>query len=41
VMRTAAVAVREAVEQKNYDAARTAVGQISKACSNCHEGFRN
>ncbi len=40
-MQTQALAVRDAVEQKNYEQARQAVGEISKACSKCHEGFRN
>lgn len=40
-MQQAAVQVREAAEQKNYDQARIAVGEIKKACSNCHEGFRD
>ena len=40
-MQTQALAVRDAVEQNNYESARQAVGKISKACSNCHEGFRN
>ncbi|MBI3839607.1 MAG: hypothetical protein HY288_16930 [Planctomycetia bacterium] len=40
-MQIQALAVRDAVEQKNYEHARQAVGEISKACANCHEGFRN
>jgi hypothetical protein len=40
-MQIQALAVRDAVEQNNYEPARQAVGEISKACSNCHEGFRN
>jgi cytochrome c556 len=40
-MKTEALAVRDAVEQKNYEEARRAVGEISKSCSKCHEGFRN
>lgn len=40
-MQNAAVQVRQAAEQKNYDQARTAVGEIKKACANCHEGFRD
>jgi hypothetical protein len=39
-MRDAAVAVRAAYESKNYDAARAAVGEISKACTDCHGGYR-
>ena len=30
-----------AAKSKNADAARAAVGAISKACSNCHGGFRS
>lgn len=40
-MQRAAVHVRQAAEQHNYEQARTAVGEIKKACSNCHEGFRD
>jgi hypothetical protein len=40
-MQAQALAVRDAVEHKNHEQARKAVGEISKACSNCHEGFRN
>ena len=39
-MRDAAVAVRAACDSKNYDAARTAVGEMSKACGDCHGGYR-
>lgn len=39
-MRDAAVAIRAACDAKNYDAARTAVGEMSKACSDCHGGYR-
>ncbi len=39
-MRDAAVRVREACLKKDYDAARTAAGGISKACSGCHESYR-
>jgi hypothetical protein len=40
-MQAQALAVREAVEQKNYAAARQAAGEVSKACAACHEGYRN
>jgi hypothetical protein len=40
-MQTQALAVRDAVEQKNYPQARQAVGELSKSCSHCHEGYRN
>jgi hypothetical protein len=40
-MQSQALAVRDAAAQKQYDAARAAVGEISKACSSCHEGYRN
>jgi len=39
-MRDAAVRVREACQKKDYAAARTAAGAISKACNGCHEGYR-
>ncbi len=40
-MQGQAIAVRDAVRTKSYDQARAAVGEIGKACSNCHEGYRN
>jgi hypothetical protein len=40
-MQAQALAVREAVEQKNHAAARQAAGEVSKACAACHEGYRN
>jgi hypothetical protein len=40
-MHDKAVEVIEAVKGKNYEAARAASGQIDKACSSCHEGFRS
>ena len=40
-MKTQAITVRDAVRTKSYDQARAAVGEIGKACSNCHEGYRN
>jgi len=39
-MRDAAVRVREACQKKDYAAARSATGEISKACNGCHEGYR-
>lgn len=40
-MQQAAIQVRDAAQQTNYDQARAAVGEIKKACGNCHEGFRD
>jgi hypothetical protein len=40
-MQDAALGVAEATRQNNYDAARKAVGEINKACSNCHKEFRD
>lgn len=40
-MRDAAVSVREAVKKGDYEAARTATGEISKACSACHGDYRS
>lgn len=40
-MRDSALEVISAVKGKNYDAARAASGNIEKACSGCHEGFRS
>jgi cytochrome c556 len=39
-MQAQALSVRDAAEQKDYDQARRAVGELGKACTNCHEGFR-
>jgi cytochrome c' len=33
--------VVEAAKQKKYDQARTATGEIGKACTACHEGYRS
>ena len=38
---TRANRVAEAVKQKNYEQARQASGDIGKACSRCHEGYRS
>jgi hypothetical protein len=40
-MRDGAHRVAEAVKQKNYEQARQASGDIAKACSSCHEGYRS
>ena len=32
--------VRQAVNDSNYDAARTAAGVMKKSCDNCHGDFR-
>ena len=36
----AALDVVEASRQRDYEAARTATGQMQKSCSSCHEDFR-
>ena len=40
-MQSAALDVIGAVKGKNYQAARAASGNIEKACSACHEGYRS
>lgn len=40
-MRDAAHEISEAAKLDNYDKARAASGNISKACSTCHEGYRS
>jgi len=40
-MRDGAKIVAEAAKNKNYEQARKASGDISKACSSCHEGYRS
>jgi hypothetical protein len=40
-MQSAALDVVGAVKGKNYQAARAASGNIEKACSACHEGYRS
>ncbi|MGD9724230.1 MAG: hypothetical protein AB7O59_23910 [Pirellulales bacterium] len=40
-MGSQALVAREAATNKNWEQARQATGEISKACSNCHEGYRN
>ena len=39
-MRDASRQVVDAVKLKNEDNARKAVGEIMKACSECHESYR-
>ncbi|MFM8985558.1 MAG: hypothetical protein ACKONH_05795 [Planctomycetia bacterium] len=39
-MRDAAVAARDAARKKDYDAARTAVGELKKSCDACHGDYR-
>jgi hypothetical protein len=39
-LKAAARKLADAVKQKNYEAARTAVGEMSKSCTECHESFR-
>jgi hypothetical protein len=39
-MRDAAVRARDAVKKKDYDAARSAVGDLKKSCDSCHGDFR-
>ena len=39
-MRDGAVEARAAVEKKDYDAARAAVGKIEKSCDACHGDYR-
>ena len=40
-LKRAARDVIQAVKQNNYSAARSAAGEISKSCSNCHETYRD
>ena len=39
-MKKSARNIVDAVKLKNDEAARKAVGEINKACSNCHEDYR-
>ena len=39
-MRDAAVRARDAVQKKDYDAARSAVGDLKKSCDSCHGDYR-
>ncbi|MEC9002285.1 MAG: cytochrome c, partial [Planctomycetota bacterium] len=36
----AAQDISDAVKLNNHEAARKAAGEISKACTECHEGYR-
>ena len=40
MLETNALEVIRAVKLGDYRAARNAAGEISKVCSNCHEGYR-
>jgi hypothetical protein len=39
-LRQAGLDLSAAVELDNYDQAREAIGRSTKACADCHEGFR-
>jgi hypothetical protein len=39
-MRAAALSLREAVEKKDHEAARKAVGELKKSCDACHADYR-
>ncbi len=39
-LQKSALELQRAVNDDNYDAARTAAGTLSKACTNCHADFR-
>jgi hypothetical protein len=39
-MKKSAVEIVDAIKLNNYDAARTAAGNISQACTQCHEYYR-
>jgi hypothetical protein len=39
-MRQAALDIVDAVKTNNYDKARTAVGEIDKSCTECHQSYR-
>ncbi|WP_442483208.1 cytochrome c [Aeoliella sp. SH292] len=39
-LRDASVALTQAVDLENFDAARAAIGNMQKACSNCHDKWR-
>jgi hypothetical protein len=40
-MQRQALQVRDAAMAKNYEQARQAAGELGKACSTCHEGYRS
>ncbi|MEX0866901.1 MAG: cytochrome c [Pirellulales bacterium] len=39
-MQKYAAALYEAAERKNLEAAQTAIGELTKTCSGCHDGYR-
>jgi cytochrome c556 len=39
-LRGAAAELTKAASEKNYEAARSAAGRASQACTICHEGYR-
>ncbi len=39
-LRDASVALTQAVDLESFQAARTAIGEMQKACSNCHDEWR-
>jgi hypothetical protein len=40
-MRDAAIKARDAARKKDYDAARSAVGELKKSCDSCHGDYRS
>jgi len=40
-MKAQALEVRDAAGEQDYERARQAAGQLSKTCSDCHEGYRS
>jgi hypothetical protein len=40
-MRDAAIQLRTAVQEKNYEAARAAAGSLKKSCDTCHGDYRS
>lgn len=40
-MRDAAIRVRDAAQKKDYEAARSALGELKKSCDSCHGDYRN
>jgi hypothetical protein len=40
-MRDAALRVRNAAQKKDYETARTALGELKKSCDACHGDYRN
>ena len=39
-MRDAALRIRDAAAKKDYEAARSALGDLKKSCDSCHGDFR-